>query len=137
MPGLVVDVATDDPVLLVEGEMLVGAKQNRTLDVTVLCPGSERTLLPVSCVEQGRWGEREPRAPLRRHAPSRLRSLKTRGRSLAGGADAGSTQAELWDEVSQRSEAFSVSSPTDSLEDVFDAVEPRLRSARGGPRGRG
>lgn len=43
------------PILLVDGEELVGAKQNRILNITVLAPAGDETLLPVSCVEQGRW----------------------------------------------------------------------------------
>ena len=46
------------PILLVEGEMLVGGDQNRTMNVTVLCPPQVRTVVPVSCVEAGRWGKR-------------------------------------------------------------------------------
>ena len=46
----------DKPVLLVEGEELIGAKQNRTLNVSILAPPRRDTPIPVSCVEAGRWG---------------------------------------------------------------------------------
>ena len=42
-------------VLLYDGEELVGAKQNRILNVSVLVGAETELPIPVSCVEQGRW----------------------------------------------------------------------------------
>jgi hypothetical protein len=42
------------PVLVFDGEELVGAKQNRIANATTLLAVG-KTVLPVSCVEQGRW----------------------------------------------------------------------------------
>jgi hypothetical protein len=41
--------------LLLDGEELVGAKQNRILNTTVLVDAHVTVTIPVSCVEQGRW----------------------------------------------------------------------------------
>src|SRR5512142_1947912 len=46
------------PVLLLDGEELVGAKQNRIVNLTILVPPQSRLPLPVSCVEAGRWAHR-------------------------------------------------------------------------------
>ena len=48
----------DKPVLVVEGEHFLGAKQNRAINVTVLVPALRDLAVPVSCLEQGRWGRR-------------------------------------------------------------------------------
>ena len=45
----------DEAVLLYDGEELVGAKQNRILNVSVLVGAGAKMPIPVSCVEQGRW----------------------------------------------------------------------------------
>ncbi|MBN1322342.1 MAG: hypothetical protein JXA87_16045 [Thermoleophilia bacterium] len=45
------------PVLIFDGEELIGAKQNRIANATILV-GVGKTVLPVSCVEQGRWSHR-------------------------------------------------------------------------------
>src|SRR5438874_12799568 len=47
-------------VLLYEGEELVGAKQNRVLERSVLVAAGSKTPTPAKCVEQGRWGYRSP-----------------------------------------------------------------------------
>ena len=46
----------EQPVLLVDGEHLVGVKQNRILNTTILVPEKSALDIPVSCVEAGRWG---------------------------------------------------------------------------------
>src|SRR5258706_16469161 len=43
------------PVLLLDGEELIGAKQNRILNLTILAPARTALPIPVSCVESGRW----------------------------------------------------------------------------------
>src|SRR6266567_6235657 len=55
VPELRLENTADLPVLLVDGEELVGAKQNRVLNLTILAPAQRTTVIPVSCVEAGRW----------------------------------------------------------------------------------
>src|SRR5690242_6804160 len=45
----------DVPVLLYEGEEVLGAQQNRTFDTSVLVAAGKDLRVPVSCVEHGRW----------------------------------------------------------------------------------
>ena len=45
----------DRPVLLVEGEELKGAKQNRAVVSSVLVAGRSRARIPVCCVQRGKW----------------------------------------------------------------------------------
>ena len=55
VPKILFKNRADKPILLVDGEELVGCKQNRVLNLSVLAPESKDTEIPVSCVEQGRW----------------------------------------------------------------------------------
>ena len=64
VPALTVTNTAHRPVLLLDGEELVGAKQNRVLNTTVLVASGARLDIPVSCVEQGRWAYKSARFAL-------------------------------------------------------------------------
>jgi len=53
VPDLLVDNRGDVRVLFLEGEELIGAKQNRILNTSVLVPAHSKIKIPVSCVEPG------------------------------------------------------------------------------------
>ena len=55
VPELKFDNDGERPVLLLDGEELAGAKQNRVLNLTILAPPKRSIVIPVSCVEAGRW----------------------------------------------------------------------------------
>ena len=58
VPELALDNRGLRPVLAFDGEELLGAKQNRILNLTILAPAGKITVIPVSCVEAGRWDYR-------------------------------------------------------------------------------
>lgn len=43
------------PILILDGEELVGGKQNRVVNTTILAPPGCELTIPVACMEQGRW----------------------------------------------------------------------------------
>lgn len=115
----------DCPVLLYEGEEVLGAQQNRTFDVSVLVPAGASLRVPVSCVERGRWDSRrhgEAFVPAPQAAHPELRRLKgeqVRRRAAAGGAPRASQQA-VWESVAATSARLGVESPTGALHDIFE-----------------
>jgi hypothetical protein len=110
------------PTLLIEGEHILGAKQNRTLNVSVLVGAGRSVVIPVSCVEAGRWGAPVATRPARHHSPSSLRKFKTFsvGRSARAGRARLSDQGQVWEDVACYQMALSVDSPSSALEDVFE-----------------
>src|ERR1700680_626449 len=58
VPNLAVRNTGTRPILLVIGEELIGAKQNRVLNTSLLVPAESELKIPVSCVERGRWSYR-------------------------------------------------------------------------------
>jgi hypothetical protein len=46
---------TDLPLLVYEGEEVLGAQQNRIFDASVLVAANSTVCAPVSCVEADRW----------------------------------------------------------------------------------
>ena len=55
VPELLVVNRISQPVLLIDGKELAGAKQNRVLNTSILLKEVSETKIPVSCTEQGRW----------------------------------------------------------------------------------
>ena len=128
---LVVHNPLDVPVLLYEGEEVLGAQQNRTFDVSVLVAATSELRVPVSCVEAGRWdGGRhdEAFAPAPQTANPRLRRMKnTHARaSLAAGLEPRAVQSEVWREVAETAGRHGVNSPTGAIHDVFERRREQL-----------
>src|SRR6188472_4555327 len=122
---LLVNNALDVPVLLYEGEEVLGAQQNRTFDVSVLVPAGESLRVPVSCVEHGRWdGSRHGEAfrPAPQAAYPSLRRMKNVAAHtrLAAGMEARAEQGAVWDEVAAKSSRLGAWSPTSALHDVYE-----------------
>lgn len=128
---LVVHNPLDVPVLLYEGEEVLGAQQNRTLDVSALVAARSVLHVPVSCVEAVRWdGGRhdEALAPAPQTANPRLRQMKnTQARaSLAAGLEARAVQGEVWREVADTAGRRGVNSATGAMHDVFERSREQL-----------
>ena len=76
----------DVPVLLLDGEELVGAKQNRVLNLSILAPANESITIPVSCVEAGSWSYRSRKfssSPRTMYAKARAAKSGQVSRSLS------------------------------------------------------
>ena len=129
-------------VLLVDGEQLIGAKQNRMVNRSMVLPAKTRIDIPVSCIEQGRWHHRGVAfTPAPQHSPASVRRRvreSERGRVRAGmAADAASlamAQGDVWSAVSEVSSGAGTHSNTDALNDAYDARRVDLeRVARSFP----
>src|SRR5262249_52735467 len=58
VPTLQVANQADTLAFLMAGEQLVGAKQNRVLNASIMVAAKTTLPIPVSCVEAGRWAYR-------------------------------------------------------------------------------
>lgn len=122
---LVVLNPTDLPVLLFEGEEVLGAQQNRTFDMSVLVPARSTLEVPVSCVESGRWdGSRcdESLAPAQQAAYPSLRRLKNEAvlAQVESGAEARADQGAVWAEVDHKLDVLAASAPTRAMDDGYE-----------------
>ena len=132
VPELAVINPLDETVLLYDGEELVGAKQNRILNVSVLVGAGAKLPIPVSCVEQGRWNRSLGR--LRRgDRTSRTRTCDAaRPRcSLRSRWPAASRRTRCGARSARSRSGCRVASPTGANRDTFEAYGDRLRQARG------
>lgn len=117
-------------VLFLEGEALIGAKQNRVLNTSVLVGAHSSTLIRVSCVEAGRWRHRTRRfAHSDGHSSSKLRYLlksSTRA-SLARARGHASDQGAVWGEVARALAAHGSRSDTVALIAAYEQRENDMR----------
>ena len=129
VPNLSVTNLTDRRVLFLEGEQLVGAKQNRILNTSLLVAAKTKTTIPVSCVEQGRWGFKSKHFDSSgSFSPSKLRyALKASvSDGVKGGHGHRSDQGRVWKEVAESQKEHGVVSRTSAMEDIFEKHQSRL-----------
>jgi hypothetical protein len=105
VPELRVINKSDKMVLILDGEELVGAKQNRIVNTTILIPEMETVVIPVSCVEEGRWSYDTERF----HSEERIMAPMMRAAkvsqvnfSLRQSGDFRSDQGAIWNEISAK-----------------------------------
>ena len=128
MPELRVLNPLDEQVLLYDGEELIGAKQNRILNVSVLAGAKSELPIPVSCVEEGRWHHRVSAFSSASHSSSpRLRHRKALSLRLDPLAR-GISQGEVWEEVRTLHERMRVDSPTGASADAYEQLSEPLRA---------
>lgn len=119
----------DLPVLLIDGEELAGAKQNRVANASILVPAGKQTAIPVSCTEQGRWGYRGSAefAPSGNVLAHKARATKHRHvtESLARESRYASpaSQTAVWNEIQEMQEKAAMRSETSAMRDVYASRE--------------
>ena len=132
VPELLLDNRGDQPILVPEGEVVTGAKQNRVLNITILVAPQSQTVLPVSCVEQGRWSHISRGFRATHYAPPDLRARKSASvrRSRRETGRAHSNQGEVWDRVSACLSSARAHSATESLTDGYATSRERVDDYR-------
>ena len=126
---LKVVVRGDRAVLLMDGEELVGAKQNRVLNLTILVPAPSTTPIPVSCVESGRWHHRSrgfASSPRAQFAEGRAARAKQVTDSLMDAGHRRSDQGAVWSLIAEKSARLRATSDTDAMSAIFETVGASL-----------
>ncbi len=120
-------------VYLMDGQELIGAKQNRILNTDVLVSKRGEIEIPVSCVEAGRWHYASRAFTMGRSASHRTRSRKSSrvhaALKMRGAHDA--DQHAVWDEVQEELQAARAVSPTAALSAAYDRRHDELETFRG------
>jgi hypothetical protein len=130
VPSLAVHNTGTLPVLIVVGEELIGAKQNRVLNTSILVPAASELKIPVSCVERGRWSYTSPRfaaSPNVSHASLRMKQVQNVTSSLRADAHFDANQSDVWQEVERKISSHHTSSHTRAMHDVFQQSETQLK----------
>jgi len=133
VPSLAVRNPNATPVLIAEGETLDGGWQNRVVNTSVLIPGSSTIVLPVSCVESGRWGGQREFGQRGPKAPRRVRRSTTVGvsKNLRSLNSRHSDQGKVWAAVDHELDALGVRAETRAVANlvVREQHDEQLREA--------
>ena len=113
--ALLLENPLSERVLLYEGEELLGAKQNRIVERTILVEARSTLKIPVNCVEQGRWAWGSARlAPAPQTAYPELRLALRHG------------QHAVWESVAAKQGRFAVHAPTGAAEAIYRSRDAEL-----------
>jgi hypothetical protein len=131
VPRLLAKNSMPRSVLLLDGEELIGVKQNRVVNLSILLGPNITTEIPVSCVEAGRWRTTSTlcsTAGRVQFADARAQKLEQVSASLRTTGRADSDQRSVWDAISAKAARMGVSSPTAAMAAVFESQRDDLRA---------
>jgi len=129
VPELKVINKSSTMVLILDGEELVGAKQNRIINTTILIPADVETIIPVSCVEQGRWSYNSSNfSSKERIMSSNLRAMKSQqvSYSVRERGTFRSDQGAIWEEISEKARRHDAVSPSMAMSEIYEKEKPAV-----------
>jgi hypothetical protein len=110
------------PTLVIDGEELTGAKQNRIVNLTILVAARAELIIPVSCVEAGRWRAKSDAfaaAPRTQYATGRAKRMGQVSFSMATAGNRTSDQSAVWADIAEKSARMDSNSATSAMEQIF------------------
>ncbi|MGQ9617542.1 MAG: ARPP-1 family domain-containing protein [Candidatus Aminicenantia bacterium] len=112
----------------IEGEEILGALQHRIFVTSFLLPGKSERIIPVSCVEEGRWsGEKEFFSGATIAYPT-LRAITSSSvyQNLVKGKGVEVDQKTIWKEIERKQTTLKTHSKTRSMHDTYLQLKEEL-----------
>ncbi|MEP0862110.1 MAG: hypothetical protein HRF52_11810 [Ignavibacterium sp.] len=122
---------SDKYVFFMDGDILVGAKQNRVLNTSVLVAPNTKITLPVSCVEQGRWrsiSNKFTSSDFTSPDIIRKEKIRTVSKNLKEGRGHFADQSKVWSDVNNFAMILDAHSDTGDLNDIMKSKKETLES---------
>ena len=123
VPELKLTNNSEQMILLLDGEELLGAKQNRILNCSMLLAAKSENIIPVSCCEALRWSYNSSSSSSsgNRLAYRKLRARKSEhvSESLRGGSFR-SNQSEVWSLISERMQKRKAKSASSDMSSIYE-----------------
>jgi len=115
---------------MMDGDILMGAKQNRILNTSVLVSPNSKINIPVSCVERGRWsnGSRVFQRSDYTVSPNfRARKSSSVNESFKRSKTYEANQNYIWNTVDYEMHNHKMNSPTSDYETVYRNLENEFK----------
>ena len=109
---------------ILDGEAILGAKQNRVAERSIIVAPDTETILPVNCVEKGRWNynsDKFSKSDFVLHPKARDKKAE-----LLKEKQDYKVQEAVWDNIDQLSEKHQVHSYTSDLGDILNRSGQRF-----------
>jgi hypothetical protein len=131
VPTLLVINHSTLPILLLDGEEVVGGRQNRVVNASLLVPAESVFELDVTCVEHGRWHEQGRNFSSGEAVYPTLRRQKAEhvAASLAAAGGPRTDQSAVWDEIAAVHRSRGTRSETAAVHDVYIDLSESLERA--------
>jgi len=104
--------------LILDGEAIKGAKQNRIAEKSVIIPPFAAEIIPVNCVEKNRWHFSESAEFSKSDFVLSPKIRETKA-GLMKSKEEASIQSNVWDGIDQLSEKLASKSYTDDLGEIL------------------
>lgn len=125
VPTLMLKNKGNRKVMVIDGEEVVGAKQNRIINLSMLIPEKSNIQIPVSCVEHGRWTLKTESFSDGAMANANTRAYKSKRvqDNIVSGNGYAADQSEVWDNVAELNSKIAAEAPTGALHDGYKTRE--------------
>jgi hypothetical protein len=130
VPELKVVNKGDTMLLLMAGEQLIGAKQNRALNASIMVAAHSEQLIPVSCTEMGRWAYKSRKfwsSGTSSHSNLRAMLAKQVHQSYRSQRGPRSDQGGVWNEVAAKLARMESYSDSGALEKAYEDHQAKLK----------
>ncbi|HEY7093379.1 MAG TPA: DUF6569 family protein [Ktedonobacterales bacterium] len=115
-------------IFVLDGEEVVGGRQNRIVNASFLIAENSTVTLPVTCVEHGRWHDVSRVFSSGESMPHAMRLAKHRqvSASLARMSRPIADQGATWDAIAEKQATTGTRSATGALHDIYQSQQERL-----------
>lgn len=110
----------DEPVLMLDGEEIIGSMQNRIAADSILVPARSTSNIPVICAEEGRWSDIGSFQTGNCSYPG-IRAILSRGGKKENGL-----QKRVWKEIDRKLTVTKTLSTTSSMHDIYNNLEDEV-----------
>jgi len=118
------------PLFILDGEELVGAKQNRIVNTSMLLAAFSNFQVPVSCTEQGRWRYNSRNfsdSGVVMSSKARYSKSKRVYASLMSKKGYNAEQSKVWSDIEDMHQKYATFSGTRAMKDAFVQKENDIK----------
>lgn len=112
------------PILLIDGEELKGAKQNRVLNTSIMIAPGTTSVIPVSCVKARRWDGSTLHMERSNHLMTheiRHKKMEQVNLNLKANRSFRADQFQIWKDIELIACKLDSHSPTSAMSDIYEA----------------